>query len=143
MVASVEKFGRQSVTGLIRHYMAKGQSLAGIAIIAGSLIDPQRIANAHIRIHALEGRLFRNVVVDVAERNRLACSIWREREIYGRAAEILKKPEPELRAALSALGRPGVRPWRAEQKVAALGAWLVLAGSVREIKGIPRGRTAV
>jgi hypothetical protein len=127
LIASVERFGRQSVTGLIRQYQAVEHELRGAGVVVGSLIDPTRIGNEHIRIHALEGRLFRGVVEDAVARRRLACSIWRERDLYGFAAMMFKRPEVELRGRVAALGRGMVGPWRAEQKAAALAAWLVLA----------------
>jgi hypothetical protein len=102
------------------------------------LIDPERIANDHIRIHALEGQLFRGVVQDAAARNRLSCSIWRDRDLHALAAGILKQPERALRDTVAALGREVSGPWRAEQKAAALAAWLVLAGRssvTRTIRG--------
>ena len=139
LVASVERFSRQSVAALMRDYRAAGHKLRGAGIVVGSLLDPERIANAHIRIHALEGRLFRRVIEDAVARSRLACLICRERDLYARAAGALKQAERELRVTLAALGRPIVGPWRAEQKAAALVAWLVLAGGVRETKTI-RGR---
>jgi hypothetical protein len=128
LVASVERFGRQSVTGVIRHYGAEGYHLRGAGVVVGSLIDPDQIVNDHIRIHALEGRLFRSVVEDAAADSRLPYSIWRERDLYALAAGTLKQPEQALRSALVAIGRAVAGAWRAEEKAAALAAWLVLAG---------------
>jgi hypothetical protein len=39
-----------------------------------------------------------------------------------------RQPEHELRLLVTALGRAVSGSWRAEQKVAALAAWLVLTG---------------
>lgn len=102
--------------------------MRGAGVVVGSLIAPETIANDHIRIHALEGKLFRGVVQDAATRSRLSCSIWRDRELRGLAVARLNQPEQALRDSLTALGRDIVGPWRAEQKAAALAAWLVLAG---------------
>ena len=44
------------------------------------------------------------------------------------AAGTLKEPERALRDRVTALGRGVGAPWRAEQKAAAMAAWLVLAG---------------
>lgn len=128
LVASVEKFGRASVGGLIRQHRKAGHRLVGAGIVVGSLIDPERIANAHIRIHALEGRLFRSVVEDAAARSNLACGIWRQRDLHASAAGILE--QKDLRKALATLGREVAGAWRAEEKDAALAAWLVLAGRI-------------
>ena len=126
LVASVKRFGRRSVTDLIRHYQTSEHPLQCAGIVVGSLMNPSHIANDHIRIHALEGQLFRGVVQDGAARSQLACTIWRERNLYESAARVLKRPEQELRVLMSSLGRGISGPWRAEQKAAALAAWLVL-----------------
>jgi hypothetical protein len=126
-IAAVKRFGRQSVTGLLRHYQTSGHPLRGAGVVVGSFIDPERIANDHIRIHALEGRLFRGVVEDAAAERGLSCSIWRERDLRALAPGILRRPELALRATLAELGRELEGPWRAEQKAAAVAAWLVLA----------------
>lgn len=128
LIATVKRFGRQSVNDAIRHYQMRGHSVRGAGVVVGSVIDPTRSVNDHIRIHALEGQLFRGVVQDAVARRRLPCSIWRERDLHALATGILKRPEPALRDTLAALGREVAGPWRAEQKAAALAAWLVLAG---------------
>lgn len=127
LVASVERFGRQSVKGLLAEHTDGGHRLGGVGVVVGSLIEPEKIANDHIRIHALEGRLFRGVVTGVAAEQKLPCAIWRERDLYGLAAEKLEAEEPALRAALAAMGRGVIGGWRAEHKAAALAAWLVIA----------------
>jgi hypothetical protein len=142
LLRSVRQFGRQSVTGLIRQYRIAGHQLAGAGVVVGSMIDPAQIVNDHIRIHALEGQLFRTVVEDAAVRNRLPCSIWRERDLYAVAAAVVKQPERRLRDALAALRRGVAGSWRAEQKTAALAAWLVLTERPRATRTIRRRRSA-
>jgi hypothetical protein len=117
---------------LIREYRTAGHEVEGAGVIVGSLIDPESIGNSHIRIHALEGQLYRGVVEKSAERNGLTCSVWRERDLYGEAAEILQQGEERIRVAVAALGGGVTGGWRAEQKAAALAAWLVLAGAGRK-----------
>lgn len=129
LLAAVQKFGRQSVGDFIRAHQKAGPPLVGAGIVAGSLIDPATIGNEHIRIHALEGQLFRGIVSDAAARRHLPLAVWRERNLYQAAAQRLKRLEPDIRQALTALGRARGGPWRAEHKAAALAAWLVLAGS--------------
>lgn len=130
LVTLVKRCGRRSVTELIQHYKA-GQHLRGVGIVVGSLIDPSGIANEHIRIHALEGQLFRGVVQDAVARSNLACCLWRERDLYASAASYLERSEDELRKVLTAVGRAAAGPWRAEQKAATLAAWLVLSSARR------------
>lgn len=128
LVAFVKRFGRTSVTGLLRDYHEAGHHVRSAGIVVGSLIDPKTIGNDHIRIHALEGRLFRGVVEDAAQRNGMSCSIWRERDLYEAAVPILEQSEQRLRKTVSALGKTIEGSWRAEHKAAALAAWMVLAG---------------
>jgi len=128
LIASVTRFGRTSVGGLIREYRQNGHDVRGVGVVVGSLIDPDSIANEHIRIHALEGQLFRRVVEDAARRGRVPCSTWRERDLYGTATQALQRPEGVLRTTLTRLGADVGGGWRAEQKMATLAAWIVLAG---------------
>ncbi len=139
LLRSVRRFGRQSVVGLIRHYKAADHQLAGVGVVVGSLIDPERIANDHIRIHALEGRLFRGLVEEAAVGSALPCSIWRDRDLYAVAAEALRQPEQHVRATVAALGGAVAGSWRAEQKAATVAAWLVLAARGRARRSI-RGK---
>jgi hypothetical protein len=127
LIASVQHFGRRSVTEVIRHYQKIGYRLCGVGIVVGSLIDPDEIGNEHIRIHALEGRLFRGVVEDAAARGNLARSIWRARDLYAVGVESFGRSEQMLRDLLATLGKTVPGAWRAEQKSAALAAWLTLA----------------
>lgn len=125
LVASVKSYGRKSVSSLIREYQ-KTTNIKGAGVVVGSLIDPKTIGNDHIRIHAMEGQLFREVLIDGAEGSGVKCSVWRERDLYGVAAKQLKTAETALRKKLTALGEGAPDGWRAEHKAAALAAWMVL-----------------
>ena len=125
LVSSVKSYGRKSVARVLREFQ-DDHALRGVGVVVGSLIDPQSIGNDHIRIHAMEGQLFRTVVIDAAEAMRLRCHVRRERDIYGDAAKVLKKAEPSIRNRLTAIGRGIDGGWRAEHKAAALSAWMLL-----------------
>jgi hypothetical protein len=125
LVASVRKYGAKSVSGLLRDYRTRG-SLRGAAVVVGSLIDPKTIGNDHIRIHAMEGQLFRGVVIDAAEKSGLKCTVIRERDLYADAVKRLKQPESAIRKTLTDIGREVDGGWRSEQKAAALSAWVLL-----------------
>jgi hypothetical protein len=127
LVSSVRRFGRRSVRGIVETYGTAACPPTAAGLVVGSLLDPKRIANEHIRIHALEGQLFREVVEQTLTASGLPCSIWRERDLYGAAADALGQPESQVRSTVAALGRGIDGPWRAEQKAAAVAAWLVLA----------------
>jgi hypothetical protein len=128
LVAAVKRFGGRSMNSTLRRHADSGVALCGGGVVVGSLIDPRDIANDHIRIHALEGQLFRTVVQDGLSRIRLPYSTWRERDLFAVAVKQLGRSEARLKSALAALGREAPGPWRAEQKRAALAAWIVLEG---------------
>lgn len=128
LIRIIERCARRSVGGLVRTCRAQGRRIRAIGIVVGSDIDPQDIANPHIRAHASEGRLFRTVVEKAAKRRALRTVTTVERELLPLAAVALGRSEAALKRAVTDLGNPAPGPWRAEQKMAALAAWLVLAG---------------
>src|SRR5207245_3994796 len=99
---------------------------SGVGVVVGSDIDPKRIANPHIRAHASEGRLFRTVVERAAKRHALRSVTTVERDMMPLATVVLGRSEGALKRAVTDLGGPAPGPWRAEAKMAALAAWLVL-----------------
>lgn len=122
----VQNVTRQSVRDLLQAYRAGGHAVRAVALVVGSDIDPARIANDHIRAHALEGRLFRTVLEAAISARRLACAVVLERDAYQLAAGVLGRPAAKLKRAVKELGRLVGGPWRADEKVAALAAWMVL-----------------
>ncbi len=117
----------RSVTRLIGDYRRAGHRVRRAALVVGSTIDPARISNPHIRAHALEGQLFRTAVADAVRSCGLSCTVIVERDAYARAADVLLRSEDYLKHSVAQLGRSPDGPWRADEKSAALAAWLGLA----------------
>jgi hypothetical protein len=128
LVAVVERFARAALDGLVSAYAAKHR-LTGAGIVVGSAVDPATIANEHIRAHAEEGRLFRTVVSDAAARAGIPVFVHVEKKVHEEAARVLQQTADRVKQELIALGRGRVGPWRADEKLAALVAWLALAQS--------------
>ncbi len=122
----MQRVAKHSIADLLREYAAVGYQVQGAALVVGSQIDPALIKNPHIRAHALEGRLFKTVLEQAPHTHDLSCLIVTERNAYLEASAILGRPEEDLRRALSALGRSLGGPWRVDQKMAALAAWMAL-----------------
>jgi hypothetical protein len=129
LTSVVTRAARRSMAGLLRacHALPDGPRPRGVGIVVGSTIDPATIGNEHIRAHASEGRLFRTVLEDAARRHRLKSTVVRERDLAALAAKVLRRPPDRLRRDVAALGKAFGGPWRAEEKTAALAAWIVLA----------------
>lgn len=130
LVSAVENYATRAARALFTSYLTVYR-LTGAGLVVGSLIDPDTIANPHIRIHALEGRLFRQCIEAGARECKVPTRTWRERDLYAEAAATLRRSEPAVREILTAVGRPIKGGWRAEHKAAALAAWLVLHSSSR------------
>ena len=122
----VERVTRRSVGVLLREYRTAGHDVRAAGLVVGSTIDPARIANDHIRAHALEGQLFRVVLADAAGSFELPCTVVVEREAYTEAARVLRRSPGDLKRAVAGFGRSLGGPWRADEKTAAAAAWMVL-----------------
>ncbi len=117
----------RAVRELQREARELGLELQGAGIVTGSILDPAQIPNPHIRAHAAEGRFFR----EAAERGAAACGLahrtFAQKALYSTAARELGCPVESLRPKLTALGAKNFKPWAADEKEAALAAWVVLA----------------
>ena len=122
----VERITKRSLGALLKEYRQQGRPVGRVALVVGSLIDPARIANDHIRAHALEGQLFRTALARAARTARLPCTTLVERSLYETAATRLKRSPAALRRAVTALGDSVDGPWRADEKTATIAAWLAL-----------------
>src|SRR5438128_889824 len=119
----VRCIAQQSIAMLLAGYRQRGCRIRRAALVVGSQIDPDSIANPHIRAHAFEGQLFRSVIEEALQAHRIRADILIERDAYARAAAQLKQSSDDVRRAIQNLGRftpAAARPWRAEQKLAAL-----------------------
>lgn len=122
----VERTSQKSLSALVAEYRRQGYAVRRVALVVGSLGDPTKIANDHIRAHALEGQLFRTALERAARAGRLRCAATRERDLYAEATAALRRGEGQLKRALVELGRGRGGPWRAEEKTATLAAWIAL-----------------
>jgi hypothetical protein len=125
-VRLVRSIAQQSLATLLADYRQKGYAIGRAAIVVGSQVDPDSIANAHIRAHAFEGQLFRSVLGEASQACGIRTEILVERNAYAQAAVKLKESNDKVRRVIQNLGRAAQGPWRAEQKLAALAAWVAL-----------------
>jgi hypothetical protein len=108
---------------------------AGDEVVAGGLLLAAgrplpalaEILASHALIHAAEGEMFRDAVREAARRCGLALAGVKERELAEKAARMLRRPAGELTAHVAGWGRSLGPPWRQDEKLAALVAWLALA----------------
>ena len=116
----------KSIADLLADCRDKKVAIRTAGIVVGSQINPDLIANPHIRAHALEGRLFRTALADALSAHRIRTFAFIERSAYREASSQLKRSISSVKAVISKLGRSVEGPWRAEQKLAAIAAWIAL-----------------
>lgn len=119
---------KNSVSHLLRDYQRAGHKIFKAGLIVGSLIDPATIKNTHIRAHALEGKLFRNVVEDALSSQGISTSAVIEKNCYSTASQILNQSENELRRTMAGFKNSVPVQWRANEKAACLAAWMAIGG---------------
>jgi len=125
LVKGVERYARGALAALLREYAQSGHRIRRAAIVVSSLTDPASIANQHMRAHASEGQLYRTVVEHGLGRRGVTTSIVLEREAYDLLGRALRRRPAATKGAVAELG-DGAARWRAEEKIAAAGAWLLL-----------------
>lgn len=109
---------------------------SGLLLAAGRPLPAlAQILTSHALIHAAEGELFRDVIRDACRGCSLAVTDVKERELSDRAAQALRHPAEALRERVDGWGRSLGPPWRQDEKLAALVAWLALAVSRHEPRG--------
>lgn len=117
---------RTDLSPRLSNYVAAGYRLSEAGLV-GSDCDPAVILNPHIRVHAAEGRLFRTVIEQALTHSGIPSSTFVERMLLAHAARVLRQSPAQLKKVVARL-RPGAAErWRAEEKVATLAAWLLLA----------------
>jgi hypothetical protein len=84
---------------------------------------------SHPLLHTAEGELFREVLATAGAELGLAIVRVKEKEILVRCAAVTGIAAPDLQRRLAELGRTLGPPWRQDEKLATLAAWLALAES--------------
>ena len=127
----IEAAATSALKGLLARLRADGAAIRRAGIVGAGRRDPARIGNPHIRAHAAEGLLFREVLEAAAAANGLPSVLFPERELYDLAANDLGLRGEDLRHRLLDLGRAVGSPWRGDEKAAALAAWCVSSPRTR------------
>ncbi|HVH83387.1 MAG TPA: hypothetical protein VM713_03620 [Steroidobacteraceae bacterium] len=115
---------------LLRTARAAGVEPVAAAILDSSGRDSASLAAilaSHALIHTADGNHFREALASACAAESLPCTRIPRRDLPDEAARALKRAPAELTAAVARLGRDVGAPWGADQKGAALVAWLLLA----------------
>jgi len=102
---------------------------AGVAAGPGTVREDlplDRVLAAHGTLHAAEGELYRDVLVDAAGGLGLPVTLVPPREVPALARQLLGLDDGGVRALLTELGRPHGPPWTRDHKDATVAALLAL-----------------
>jgi hypothetical protein len=118
---------------------ARAQLAAFIAplsakVVAAGMVAPEpkalppieKILKSHALVHAAEGELYRRVFVEAGAALGKRPTRVPADQLAKRVAAGLEVTAAKLEARLAALGKASGKPWAADQKQAALVAWLTL-----------------
>jgi hypothetical protein len=128
-IESARRIAIRELKRLAADAAAQGHRARACGVLAGSGMPSwsvDEILAVHFRMHKAEGELFRGALLHGAEACDLAPVAILERELRDAAAAALHRPPAAIDAAIAALGRSAGPPWAADQKAAALVAWIAL-----------------
>lgn len=123
---AIERVAKKALADLVKHQTASGTSVRGVGIVGAPDRDLARIGNFHIRAHAAEGVLFRKVLHLAADANGLKWRLFSDKGFEQLTKSELGEKASRTKRQISELGRTVPAPWRADEKQAALAAWLML-----------------
>lgn len=116
---------------LVDRLSAAGHDVVGAGVAAGpgsvrEDLPLARILAAHGMLHAAEGELYRDVLVDAAAGLGLPVTLLPPKEVPGLARQVLGVDDAGARVVLTELGRPHGPPWTRDHKDATVAALLAL-----------------
>ena len=127
IASKIEKIATKEIARLVRESQTGGATVCGVGIVGAGERNLEKIGSTHIRAHAAEGVLFRAVLEVGAAGNDLPNRRFDEKSLDKTAESELKVSSARIKATLAEMGRSAGSPWRADEKAAALAAWLALA----------------
>jgi len=127
---SSQRLARAAVGAMRAGLQASGHRVVGCGLLLGSgraLPDLHGILASHALIHTAEGQMFRDVLAEAGRHHDLPVLAVGERELMARCTADLGLSADQIARRLAELGRALGPPWRQDEKLATLAAWLALA----------------
>lgn len=125
-VRAIQKVATKALAKLVKEQASTGMQVCAIGIVGAEDRDLSRIGNPHIRAHAAEGVLFRRVLDEAALGNNLPFRTLPERKFAELLKDELGSRTNSIKKRLDEAARQLPPPWRADEKLAAMAAWMVL-----------------
>ena len=122
----VTRCAQRSVAALLTDECVAGLTCKSAGLIVGSVIDPMKVGNLHIRAHASEGQLFRTVLADALKAQGVRCDVTVDKVLKQQAVNVLQRKDSAIARTVAALGKVIGGSWRADDKAACTAAWMAL-----------------
>ena len=130
-IESSRLLARQALRAVVDELRGRDHDVAGCGLLlaSGRILpeDVHAILASHALIHAAEGEMYRDVLRRASEHLSLRVTGVRERDVLARAAEATGRTASELQRRVAEMGRALGPPWRQDEKLATLVAWVALA----------------
>jgi len=129
-----ESLARRALADTIAGLESEGYETIGCGLLLASgrkLPALPEVLASHALIHTADGEHYREALTRAAAKRDLPVTGVRQKEIWAFAAAALRIPEAALRKRIDTAGKPLGPPWTADQKHAAVLAWIALQSAGR------------
>lgn len=133
-IASARRLAVRELRAAAKRAAQGGHEIGACAVLVSDPLPDWSVAEilaVHFRMHKAEGVLFRDALARAAQTCGLPLVAIREKDLTDEAERALREPSARLARSLAELGKSAGAPWGADQKQAALAAWVGLRASAR------------
>lgn len=129
---STRRMARHNIQLILKELGSQGHELTSAAILLSSarpLGDLAAILASHPLIHTAEGEFYRNAIIDACTFRQLRVVKLKEKDLLQQAAITMKADPKWLDQQLAEMGRALGPPWRQDQKLSVIAAWLSVSAT--------------
>jgi hypothetical protein len=105
LVKIIERNANRTIGALLHRDPLAASACRRAGLVVGSVIDPAKVGNPHIRAHASEGRLFRTVVEEGLRAHGVSSMVFVDKQLMAHAVGKLKRSETNITRAVAAFGK--------------------------------------
>ena len=128
-IASARRLALRELRAAAKRAQQAGHEIAACAVLVNDPMPDWSVAEilaVHFRMHKAEGVLFRDSLARAVETCGLGLVAIREKDLADEAEHALGAASARLAKSIAELGKSAGAPWGADQKQAALAAWVGL-----------------
>jgi hypothetical protein len=128
--SSADALAYDAVRSVVEELQARGYAPVASGILQSSGRDGgslEAILASHALIHTADGNHFRDALAQASQRCGLDVVPVPQKTLVERASETLGEPAAKLQATVQGFKKVVGAPWGADQKAAALVAWMLVA----------------